>query len=85
MSRPYTKPSNSVAGLSTTGSPSHLVQTHHRIFGDILQTTDPGPDQKNLVTAAAAFLIEALAPLKWPAAAIWTPPTSPERRRHPSD
>ena len=84
MSRPYTKPSNSVAGLSTTGSPSHLVQTHHRIFGDILQTTRsrPGPEEsrhgRGRIPHRGAGTFEMAR-----RAAIWTPPNQPRTPETP--
>ena len=41
-----------------------LVRIHHTVFGNVLHTTISGQDQQSLVAAAAAFLVEALAPFE---------------------
>jgi Phosphoserine phosphatase RsbU, N-terminal domain len=40
-----------------------LVRIHHAVIGDVLQSTDPA-DVPASVDAAAAFLVEALAPFE---------------------
>ena len=41
-----------------------LVRTHHSVLGEVLQTENGGDTQRDLLDAAAAFLVEALAPFE---------------------
>ncbi|MGS0686342.1 phosphatase RsbU N-terminal domain-containing protein [Nakamurella sp. GG22] len=39
-----------------------LIRTHHAVFGQVLSTASTAADVAHTVDAAAAFLVEALAP-----------------------
>lgn len=41
-----------------------LIRTHHAVFGDVLITATRAQDVADTVAAAAAFLVEALAPFE---------------------